>query len=151
MASVHGLLSGLRNGRVWIMSGLDLDVVMMPLTTCYEKCKEMFNFQSYSLFLKKNVNFFKHIIWSWNFQLPTFNLPFGCFLFVVLLMISQNFPHLESEYHQASQNRLRMFDIEEMGPNMAMDQLVSSLKMEVCQWIVLVFFFLNLPWSFRVF
>lgn len=40
---------------------------------------------------------------------------------------------LESEwYHQASQNRLRMFDIEEMGPNMAMDQLVSSLKMEVC-------------------
>lgn len=49
-------------------------------------------------------------------------------------MISPNFAHLESGYQQASQNRLRMFDIEEMGPNMAMDQLVSSLKMEVCQW-----------------
>lgn len=85
-------------------------------------------------FFKKNVNFFKHIIWSWNFQLPTFNLPFGCFLFVVPLMISPNFAHLESGYQQASQNRLRMFDIEEMGPNMAMDQLVSSLKMEVCEW-----------------
>ena len=58
-------------------------------------------------------------------------------------MIPPNFAHLESGYHQASQNRLRMFDIEEMGPNMAMDQLVSSLKMEVCEWnrlIVLVFF-----------
>ena len=32
---------------------------------------------------------------------------------------------------QASQTRLRMFDIEEMGPNMAMDQLVPGPRESV--------------------
>ena len=81
-------------------------------------------------------------------KISTFNFQSCIWLFFCSTSDDpRNFPHLESGY-QASQNRLRMFDIEEMGPNMAMDQLVSSLKTEVCQWtpwrIVLLVFFSSL-------
>lgn len=47
-----------------------------PLTTCYEKCKEMFNFQSYSCFFRKMWTSLNTLfeVGIFNFQLSTYHL-----------------------------------------------------------------------------